>query len=402
MYCTSANGGVYRYIKGTSTTWSRIDLYKTTASEAGCTDNESDTRAYRVMQGSGIVSAPNVLYATDSLCVGEGVSRSVNPTGSVIDSPYVFWDDLMETVEGQLTKVITGLWKTQGSNTTLWTIFDGKKIYTLNDTLVKKVPLKSPKDGTHSGKVDRVTLEWDKLDGGKKYQLYVNTRKDFKGASALMVDGTRYTSYITKGNDVVLQIADIYTGINLYWRVRVYQCEPYRSLYSDTWTFTTELKGAEWNPFRTAEGFAGNVAPLPGATGVPLKPTFQWNSADWATGYEFVLATDADFTKVVKSLKTTNPVWAADIELAYATVYFWKVRAFSDKSESEWGVGTFTTLAKPVPPPKPAPAPKPTPPVVLPPAPAPITPAYIWAIIIIGAVLVICVIVLIVRTRRVA
>jgi hypothetical protein len=48
------------------------------------------------------------------------------------------------------------------------------------------------------------------------------------------------------------------------------------------------------------------------------------------------------------------------------------------------------------------PAPPPAQEIVIPPAPTPeeIAPGYIWAIIIIGAVLVIAVIVLIVRTRR--
>ena len=80
-------------------------------------------------------------------------------------------------------------------------------------------------------------------------------------------------------------------------------------------------------------------------------------------------------------------------------------------------LGVFTTAVPPVGTPTGTAAPQPTPtytvivptqpaPVVtvnptIPAAPAPSTPAYVWVIIVIGAILVIAVIVLIVRTRRV-
>ena len=288
------------------------------------------------------------------------------------------------------------MWKCPGSNTDLFTIYDHKQIYRHNDLLVKKVPLKSPKDGSHSGRVDQVTVEWDSLPTGEQYQLKVDTRSDFKGSNVLAMETDGVVK--TKGTNWLISIAEKYTGIPLYWRVRVLECWPYRSLYSETWNFTTELKGSEWNPFRTAEGFAGNVAPGPGATGVPLTPTFQWNSSDWATGYELQLSLDDKFTSPLASVKLTNPVWMSDVELKYLTIYFWRVRAFSDISESEWGVGTFTTVGPP-PPPPPPPA-KPLPPVVIPPAAAPIAPVYIWVIIGIGGVLAIVVIVLIVVTRK--
>ena len=148
---------------------------------------------------------------------------------------------------------------------------------------------------------------------------------------------------------------------------------------------------------------------MPGATDVPLLPTFQWNPADWANGYEVVLSLNDTFTSPVASVTVANAVWVADVNLKTNTVYFWRVRAVSDASQSEWGVGAFTTVGPPPPPPPAPPAPVVVPPavnmpapVVIPPQPAPITPAYIWAIIIIGAVLVIAVIILIVRTRRIA
>ena len=83
-------------------------------------------------------------------------------------------------------------------------------------------------------------------------------------------------------------------------------------------------------------------------------------------------------------------------ELAYSTTYYWKVRAVSKTSASEWATGVFTVAGEP------AAAPT-APPAAATPTPVDTsTPVYIWVIIGIGAALVIAVIILIVRTRRVA
>ena len=146
---------------------------------------------------------------------------------------------------------------------------------------------------------------------------------------------------------------------------------------------------------------AENVAPVPGASGVQLQPTFQWNPADWATGYEFELSAAADYSSPIVSKTGANAlisaVWGLEQKLDYATTYYWRVKAVSKTTDSVWANGTFTTMSEAAAPPA-APAP-PAPPestVV-----KKIGPAYIWAIIGIGAALVIAVIVLIVRTRRV-
>ena len=170
------------------------------------------------------------------------------------------------------------------------------------------------------------------------------------------------------------------------------------TLWSGVRTFSTALEGGEWNPFRTAEGFAGNVAPPPGANDVPLKPAFQWNSADWATGYEFVLANNSAFANPLVSRTGGNALDATayllETELEYITTYYWKVRAISATSQSEWAQGIFTTITPPEAGP---PAPPPPPP---PPAWQSNIPLYAWTVIAIGAVLVIVVIILIITTRR--
>jgi hypothetical protein len=137
------------------------------------------------------------------------------------------------------------------------------------------------------------------------------------------------------------------------------------------------------------------LGPQGGATDVSLNPGFAWTPIAGATEYEFILATDSGLTQTVEGtpVYVVEPAWQVPTgTLEYSTVYFWGVRA-SKPTSSPQSVGTFTTMAEPV---------EPTPPVVIeptPPAPQ-IVPGYIYAIIGVGAVLVIVVLVLIVRTRR--
>ena len=98
--------------------------------------------------------------------------------------------------------------------------------------------------------------------------------------------------------------------------------------------------------------------------------------------------------------------------LNYSATYYWRVRGVAaDDTKGAWAVGFFTTKAEPAEAAPPivveeaAPAAAPEITLEIPPAPSPVQaiPDYLlWVIVCVGAVLVIAVIVLIVRTRRVA
>jgi hypothetical protein len=152
------------------------------------------------------------------------------------------------------------------------------------------------------------------------------------------------------------------------------------------------------------------LSPQGGAT-TGLTPGISWAPFSGATKYQVILATDSELKNRVAGTPVfvTAPSWQPTEPLEYDTSYFAAVTAV-EPTVSPQSVISFTTREKPAPPP-PAPAPPvvvkevPAPVINIPPAPAPapvqqITPAFIWAIVIIGAILVIAVIVLIVRTRR--
>jgi hypothetical protein len=160
-------------------------------------------------------------------------------------------------------------------------------------------------------------------------------------------------------------------------------------------------------------------APEFGATDVPLKPTFAWAAVDNVIRYHFALAEDLGrddpFEVIDFAVTTTARGLRAPYELKYDTAYHWRVRAETADGLSDWIPGFFITMSEPEPEPEPpdpvvvreiiqeaAPAPEIT--LEIPPAPSPVQviPDFLlWVIIAVGAVLIIAVIVLIVRTRRV-
>jgi hypothetical protein len=314
--------------------------------------------------------------------------RCPNPTAAVIpaaDAPF------FETagMGWPTTSMSWGLTITAGSNK-LWTLGNapvsgGSEVWTYVDEVVKPT-LTSPADGTSSMRVDSVVLGWNAVPNATLYEVFVDTSSAF--AAPIFRGQTTQTS---------MRVPGLEDGVQYFWKVAVFAQSPVLSLWSSTFDFTTELSSAQWNPF------IGGVpeAPANGATNVSLHPCFAWNPADWATGYEFQLSTTSDFASPIDS-KTganavTSTVYCTDQTLQLSTTYYWRVRAVAAATQSEYGIGVFTTVG-------PTPAPPTAPPTATPatPTPTPTTPVYIWVIIGIGAALVIAVIVLIVRTRRVA
>jgi hypothetical protein len=132
--------------------------------------------------------------------------------------------------------------------------------------------------------------------------------------------------------------------------------------------------------------------------------------------YQFQLSEGTAFAAPIYSADVANAgvQLPLNVTLEQGKMYFWRVRALQPVA-GDWSTIANFTVAEPAPAPAPPivvkemPAPQitvttppPPPEIVIPPAPPEkvINPTYIWAIIIIGAILVIAVIVLIVRTRR--
>jgi hypothetical protein len=271
-----------------------------------------------------------------------------------------------------------------------------------------------------SGKSYDVAFVWERPPKARSfdYDLWIALDSDFKEKAAKL----SITSSSSAPDKVVGPGApgdyqlEYMPGTTYYWKIRTAQNGPLKSPWSEVRSFTTEA-------LEVAVMVPTLMSPANGATSVGLIPAFSWGPVDGATKYEFALAaapTAKSFGSPIASASVAETGVRPLVKLDYGRTYFWRVRVSSPEA-GEWStIANFTTESE-APPPPPPPAPPvvvkeyppapaqpppqitlPQPQVIIPPAPAPVTypPAYIWAIIIIGAVLVIAVIVLIVRTRR--
>jgi hypothetical protein len=156
------------------------------------------------------------------------------------------------------------------------------------------------------------------------------------------------------------------------------------------------------------------MLPANGTDGTKIKPSFAWGEVAGADSYEFQIAEDVEigspFDILEDSASTTTNGHVSRDNLKYETTYWWRVRAVRGAEYSNWVTAFFTTMAEPEEEPEPAPPVivEENPPaqitVEIPPAQeVQVIPDYLlWVVVGVGAVLVIAVIVLIVRTRRVA
>jgi len=172
-------------------------------------------------------------------------------------------------------------------------------------------------------------------------------------------------------------------------------------------------------PDPTVPGASALLAPEFGDIAAPIQPTFTWTAAVDAVSYEFVLAEeigqDDKFAIIDYSATTDINGHVAREQLKYDRVYNWRVRAVNAVGAGAWTTGFFTTVSEPVPEPEPVPPVEikevtltPAAPEIIlnvPPATkqeVQVIPDYLlWVVIAVGAVLIIAVVVLIVRTRRV-
>ncbi len=347
-----------------------------------------------------VISADNVMYVANS-SANSGIRREVWPTGPTV---YQTFESL--TMDLSTDATLQNLQVISGSNV-LYAIAGGiafgsvehnYRILTYTDTMTVTPVLVGPKDGTATPSTS-VTLSWKALESPRSitYTYDVATDADFANR---FVDSatTTGTSVTVTGHN---------PGTKYYWRVRATTTP--RSKRTAPWTYTPALSSTGTTSLTTA--------PSPGAVDVSLRPTFQWGAVAGATSYEMEFADNPFFANASVKKPLTHTTWTWDTDLDYSTTYYWRVRAVKSgrgilTNMGSWSEASFTTMDKPAPPTPPAAPPQitvqpapPAPPaqVTIPAAPpSAVTPAVIWAIIIIGAVLVIAVIVLIVRTRRVA
>jgi len=283
-------------------------------------------------------------------------------------------------------------------------------LWAYTDCLAKKGPvLKSPADkyligaDPVTGRNQQVDLSWEQLCLATGYELQIAKDKDFTlrinpavnsagqissvtGSILLDMDATNMTSpaaWIAPG--ALPEAGAIY-----YWRIRVYKSatsQLARSPWSEARSFTVKAGFIVNTPYYGVQ----LLSPNNGCLGCKTKPaSFSWSPWKEATKYQFDLAKDPEFKQLVVTATTTTTGYEYNGTLDYSTNYFWRVKALEVNGQnipSDWSATfSFQTESAPAPA-EPAPA-------------EPATPLWVWAVIAIGAILIIAVIVLLIRARR--
>ena len=402
IYAVVDNGGIYRWVIGESSEWKDLG-----AEEHGYYGIVMDNAAGNPMTQA---KKGGVLYAAfyDADEDESGVARCLTPA----DTPCCrseSWDYLIQKAAGKDFSLEPSDLKICGclsstTNSNLYAIDDTAYDYAdkdgclwvYEDCFAKEAPsLVSPADGATIASDpcycwnDDFTLKWERLCNACDYKVYIalDPTCDTEIVDTIIVrppSGANPSYVVSNG--------DLSCSTTYYWRVKAIEAETEEEIQS----FRSEVRS-----FTVAAGPEAGIdltAPDDGSTSVPKSNVgFTWTAVQDADGYDFVLSKSADLSSPVDSATgLKNSSYSCTKDLGYSSTYYWQVTAKKGANIlSKSSVGTFTTVAEEKEPP---------PPVVVkeyPPAPPPSTPGWVWAVIGIGAVLVIVVIVLIFRTRRV-
>jgi hypothetical protein len=291
----------------------------------------------------------------------------------------------------------------------------GPGVHYYDDALILGGPsLIAPADGDRVdviaplvGGVANVNFTWSRISLATAYALQIALDENFTEPIPFTVGGVT-TPFLPVASAIdpvsaIVAGATFTPGDTYYWRV--WATAPISSGFSETRSLVVEP---------TAAAVPNISSPENGGSIDSTSPAFSWTPTVGATKYQFQLSDDPSFATTLADEQVEAAGIMPAVTLERGKTYFWRVRAI-EPIEGGWStVGNFMVAME-----APAPAPPvvieqtPAPVIEIPPAPpaqvieippAPpvekIAPAYIWAIIIIGAVLVIAVIVLIVRTRR--
>ena len=259
-----------------------------------------------------------------------------------------------------------------------------------------------------SGTAYDVSFTWKRPSLATDYYLWVAFDEAFTETAIGPGRLTGSTTDATVSEILGAGVSDTLSympGTTYYWRVMA--AVPIASPWSEVRSFSVE-------PGTAVVPAIGS--PANGETSASATPAFSWSPVSGATRYEFQLSADAGFTlPLLASTKLTSTGIQPAGTLDAGATYFWRVRSLEPVAGG-WSTIANFTVAVPVEPAAPVVIPPAKAPVVnippievpapivnIPPAPtptAPISQGLLLAIIIIGAVLVIAVIVLIVRTRR--
>jgi hypothetical protein len=402
MATYGAANNIYRWNINVSTSWSSM-------------------KAAAITYATGIGISQGVLYVVSnnatSGSIGSTLHRVLTPTtvSSATSSGTTEWSSVTASTTGintamQFNDTPQSLLITadpaSASSIKLWAIDTdvSQMLESYSDSVALSGPtLSAPATGAEmpidiaTGRAQVILFQWGQRSTAYIYQIQIALDSTFAApiydaATALdLTFASPKTFVIGPYGSGAPNSFEFLPDTTYYWRVRVSNAGPITSPWSAVFSF--KMGGI---------AVAGISSPAKGAYNVPITPTFVWSEAKGAVLYELEVSTVSTFETTVLAVAPDKAYYqTAETEaLDYSTTYYWRVRV----PGGTWLYGVFSTMAEPT---------TPAPPITIAPTvtttlPAeeinvPIIPTWmLWIIIAIGAVLVIALLVLIIRTRRAA
>jgi hypothetical protein len=405
----SANIFIRRWTIGVSTNWGVFPIGANPA----------------LYLSTGIALVDGTLYVVGTTGADSVLTRSLNPAAIVpaFASTTAIAAQVFPPVGASVLNVVPDVIKVSAGNTLWFTdVAAPDRILTYTDSLapLSAAPvLQNPIDGAIvqvnnlTGIAYNITLIWANASFATSYRVEIALDSAFTnpvtpaGGVPVVANPALLSQLVSVGPTGTI-VVNFQPGQQYFWRVRADL--PFFSAYSATFSFT----------IMPGQALVADLsAPANGGTVPSTNPSFSWTPLGGVTSYDFQLDTSTTFTAPLYAATAYGGGLdlPASINLERGRTYFWRVRALTP-IQGEWStIGNFTVATlettSTVTTVTPTTTTVTTTQITIPPATSTVitfpagtstvnevNPTYIWAIIIIGAVLVLAVIVLIVRTRR--
>ncbi|MDP6825113.1 MAG: hypothetical protein QGI95_03175, partial [Dehalococcoidales bacterium] len=238
----TANLNVRRWEVGTSTSWGDI-ISGTLATDRNADDDTSDTGETFLAYGAELIDGVLYVVGVDDAAADSSLFRTLSPSTAASTSG---WSNKLSTNADDEALTLGFSSSDSDGNNKLWGIEPGDdQLFSFVDTLHTLEPeLIGPEDGTEiainpvSGNPYNVSFSWSRPSTANRYSLEVSLDDGFfeDVTTETVPSTTTTTTSATIGK--VLVGTNFNEGTTYYWRVRVASNGPLYSPYSEVRSFT--------------------------------------------------------------------------------------------------------------------------------------------------------------------
>lgn len=193
-------------------------------------------------------------------------------------------------------------------------------------TLTNRPTLLAPADGVSVAYFDNPTFSWSPITGAARYIIQIYTAPG------------GWASPVPNGQQVTLNTSYQpnfkWPNGKYYWRVVPLDPTDHLGTPSEERDFTLA-----YNFVPTLISPTNNSNPV-------FTPTFRWTAVRGAQTYHLQFGTKNDFTSDTTTIDTPNTTFTPLVTIPNDVDYFWRVRAKSGESVSDWTVGSSGALGR--------------------------------------------------------